>query len=90
MKESIQSISKIRNSFNKKLKQKLDKLSPTARLNTILIVLLFYSVMTLILFVNAIRSDSKIVKIKHIEPVSIIDAPINNTQKNDTLLTGKN
>lgn len=90
MKESIQSITKIRNSFNKKLKQKLDNLSPTARLNTILIVLLFYGVMTLILFVNAIRSDSKIIKIKHIEPVSIIDAPIKNTQKNDTLLTGKN
>lgn len=90
MKESIHILAGKRDRFNEKLKQKLDNLSPTAKLNTILLILLFYGVMTLILFVNAIRSDSKIVKIKHIEPVSIIDAPIKHSQKNDSLFTDKN
>lgn len=78
-----------RNRFNELLKQKLDNLSPAAKLNTILLVMLFYAVITCIMLINAFNENDKSISIKHIEPASLIDTPIKPLSDKDTLLTDK-
>jgi hypothetical protein len=78
-----------RNRFNNKLKQKLGDLSPTAKLNGILLVMLFYAVMTLIMLVRAFDKNDSAIIIKHIEPVPLIDAPIKLVPEKDTLSAEK-
>ena len=74
-----------RNRFNDKLKRKLGDLSPTAKLNGILLVMLFYAVMTLIMLVRAFDKNERAITIKHIEPAPLIDTPIKLVPEKDTL-----
>ena len=62
-----------RNRFNDKLKQKLGDLPPTTKLNGILLVMLFYAVMTLIMLVRAFDKNERAITIKHIDPAPLID-----------------
>lgn len=87
MKNILIKIDQKRNCFKDKLKQKLGNLSPTAKLNGILIVMLFYAVMTLIMLLKAFDKNERAIEIKHIEPAPLIDAPIKLVPEKDTLLT---
>lgn len=89
MKNLLTKIRGKRNRFNELLKQKLDNLSPAAKLNTILLVMLFYAVITCIMLINAFNENDKSINIRHIEPTSLIDTPIKRLSDKDTLLTDK-
>lgn len=89
MKNLLTKIRGKRNRFNELLKQKLDNLSPAAKLNTILLVMLFYAVITFIMLINAFDANDKSINIRHIEPTSLIDTPIKHLSDKDTLLTDK-
>lgn len=81
----IKKILEWRNRLNQKLKQRLDSLSSTTRINTILIMLLLYALITLIISINAFSGNNRIVKIKHIESVSLIDNTSTQVHSNNTV-----
>ena len=85
MKNILIKIRQKRNRFNDKLKRKLGDLSSTAKLNGILLVMLFYAVMTLIMLVRAFDKNERSIIIKHIEPAPLIDTPIKLEPEKDTL-----
>ena len=89
MKNIWMKIREKRNSFNDKLKQKLENLSPSAKLNSILLVMLFYAVTTLVILIKAFDKNESVITIRHIEPAPLIDAPAKQMPDKDTLLIDK-
>lgn len=71
----LKSIRQMRNRFNENLKRRLEKLSPEARLKTVLLALLIYAGLTLFTVIRTFHNDNHPMQIKHIESAPIIDSP---------------
>ncbi len=75
--------------MNEKLKNKLENLSPSTKLNSILIVLLLYGVITIIMLIGAFNTKEKSISIQHIEPTPLIDSPMKLLNEKDSLKIDK-
>ena len=77
MKKTIRQLSEKRDRFNEKLKARLESLSPEAKLNVILLLMAAYLIITIIVLAGIVRErNNDMLRIRHIESVPIIDAPL--------------
>lgn len=77
MKKTIRQLSEKRDRFNEKLKARMESLSPEAKLNIILLLMAAYLIITIIVLAGIVRErNNDTLRIRHIEPVPIIDAPL--------------
>lgn len=85
MKKTIRQLSEKRDRFNEKLKVRLESLSPKSKLNVILLLMAAYLIITIIVLAGIVRErNNDTLRIRHIEPVPIIDTPLKIHDKNDS------
>lgn len=75
MKNIYQNLAEKRDSFNKKLKDKLDDLSPDSRMNLIFWIISLYLLVTAFVLIDALQGNDDKPVVEHIEPAKIVDDP---------------
>lgn len=79
----------MRDGLDQKLKR-LDELPSEAKFNIVLLMTAFYFVATIVSLTGIASERSRDrLKIRHIEPVEVIDAPIKTPRPNDSIRDGK-
>ena len=72
MKKILDEITRKRNGFNEKLKNRLERMTPDARMRTILILLTAYALATVFFLVQGFSGGSRSrFEVKHIEPAEL-------------------
>lgn len=84
MKKLLKKITEKRDNFNEALRNRLDNLSPEAKVNIILRVMAFYLLATIFVVINAVKGNDNALRLQHIEAVKIIDSPLKKPAPNDT------
>ena len=85
MKKLLDRITRNRNGFNEKLKNRLERMTPDARMRTILVLLTAYALATVFFLVQGFSGGIRSrFEVKHIEPAELDKKPDGKPAPNDT------